>query len=54
VFLGGLVGRPPATLEKRIPINKIEIHEAEIRRLADVKGNGVASSVARRLGGESS
>jgi hypothetical protein len=21
VFLGGLVGRPPATLEKRIPIN---------------------------------
>ena len=33
---------------------KIEIHEAEIRRLADVKGNGMASSVARRLGGESS
>lgn len=33
---------------------KIEIHDAEIRRLADGRNGGVASAVARRLGGEGS
>jgi hypothetical protein len=32
VFLGGLVGRPPATLEKRIPINPDEAILQQFRR----------------------
>jgi hypothetical protein len=49
VFLGGLVGRPPATLEKRIPINFRRMHSWRMLTTPEKSGDGMLCAKAAAL-----